>query len=355
MASSWDWIGEYADRAAQTDDEGALRLCQFCLWAEAVPNSQPAAKLAFYEQGRDLARQMNEPWWQMFYEHWVIETLLHKQSRPHDALKLAARAALEIRKPVYDAFPQRPALQLNLISCYLAIDPIGYETQLREAFEPLAEECARWSEFRCYHAQQWGHFLSNIEDAEALEAAWHYLDLAQGTQEEWDLKCALMLLCMVLWKFDRAAARESLGELAAAAEALARDGGEWDDVASSVMWRALAARWSGDEAEAATLYARAWQAQKRAPPPRNDVHFAAMAFHRAANETERELEVCQREIEIVAANGLTFLEVKRRVRACELGRELGQPIEGEIALAREKAAQLKSRAFWEEKLDALTE
>ena len=350
MASSWDWIGQYAFAAAQSGDARALQLCQFSARAEDVPNSDPAAKLAFYQAGRDLARAMKEPWWEMFYQHWVIETLLHKQSRPHEALALAARAAVEIRKPVYDAFPQRGALQLNLISCYLAIDPIGYESELRAAFAPLGETCAPWSELRAYHAQQWGHFLNNIDDAGALQAAWNYLDLAQQTQEDWDLKCALLLLCGVLWKFDRAAARASLDEFAVLAQELARENGEWDDIATTQMWRALAARWNGDEAEAAALYARAWQAQKRAPPPRNDVHFAALAFHRAGGETALELGVCRREIAILERHNLLFEEVQRRFRGCELGRELGRDFASELALVREKAAALKSRPYWEEKL-----
>ena len=353
MANSWDWIGHYADAAAQDGDARALRLCELCVWAEATPHSDPAARLNLYEQGRELARQMNEPWWQMFYEHWVIETLLHKQSRPQAALERAARAVVEIRKPIYDAFPQRCALKLNLISCYLALDPIGYQRQLRDAFAPLRAECAPWSEFRSYYAQQWGHFLCNIEDPDALDAAWHYLDLAQQTQEEWDLKCALMLLCPVLWKFDRPAARASLAEIAAAAEDLARHNQEWDDVASAQMWRALAARWSGDEAEAQTLYQRAWASQKRAPPPRNNVHFAAMAFHQAGAETAAELKVCTREIRVALEHGLTFIAVKRRLRRCELLRAQGRSDKAETRRARAQAATLKSREHWEKLLREL--
>ena len=137
MSSAWDWIGQFTDAALREGDDAKLRLCMFSVWAEQIPPSDPAAKLAMFAQGTALARQLNEPWWEMFYTHWEIEVLLHKQARPQDALALAARANVEIRKPVYDRFPQRSAIKLNLISCYLSLDPIGYEAPLREAFEPL--------------------------------------------------------------------------------------------------------------------------------------------------------------------------------------------------------------------------
>ena len=323
------------------------------VWAEQIPPSDPAAKLAMFAQGTTLARQLNEPWWEMFYTHWEIETLLHKQARPQAALDLAARAAFEMRKPIYDGFPQRPALKLNLISCYLYLDPIGYQTQLREAFENLQAECEQWSEFRCYYAQQWGHFLNDIEDAGALDAAWQYLRLSQQTANAWDIKCALTLLCLVLWRVDEPLARQIGAEIAADCEGLARQEAQIDDIAMMQMWQAVAARARGDEAAARSFYNRAWQTQKRAPHPRNDVHGAAIKFHELNGELTEALQVCQREIRILRRHKLRFLEVKRRFTKCELLKQLGRPTQREIARTHQVAGELKSWAYWENKLDLL--
>ncbi len=72
MSSAWDWIGQYTDDALREGDGPKLRLCMISIWAEQVPPSDPAAKLAFYQQGTTLARQLKEPWWEMFYTHWEI-------------------------------------------------------------------------------------------------------------------------------------------------------------------------------------------------------------------------------------------------------------------------------------------
>ena len=347
MSSAWDWIGQYTDAALQSGDGSKIRLCMFSIWAEQTPPSDPAAKLAIFGQGTQLARQLKEPWWEMFYSHWEIETLLHKMARPQEALAVAARANVEIRKPIYDSFPQRCALQLNLVSCYLYLDPIGYETQLREAFAPLKAQCQQWSEFECYYAQQWGHFLNDIEDEGALDAAWEYLRLAQNAAVAWDIKCALTLLCMVLWRVNPVLAHEIGEEIAAECEVLAREEIQFDDIAMMQMWQAVAARSHGDEEKARRFYNLAWQTQKRAPQPRNDVHGAALKFHELNGEIEKAVEVCQREIEILQEHNLRFLEVKRRVKKCELLRQLGRSNKREIARARAAVNELKSREYWE--------
>ena len=353
MSSSWDWIGQYTDDALQSGDAQKLRLCMMSVYAEQIPPSDPAGKLALFRQGVALAKQLQEPWWEMFYAHWEIETLLHKQARPQEALAVAARANVEIRKPIYDHFPQRCALQLNLVSCYLYLDPIGFQTQLREAFAPLEKECAQWSEFECYYAQQWGHFLNDIEDEGALDAAWQYLQLAQVSATAWDLKCALTLLCLVLWRAHPDLAGQIGAEIAADCEVLSREENQFDDIAMMQMFQSVAARNAGDEAQAQQFYKRAWQTQKRAPAPRNDVHGAAIKFHEIGGEWERAIEVCDDEIEILVEHKLDFLEVKRRHKKCELMKQLNLPIESEIARARAAARELKSRGYWDAKFDAL--
>ena len=233
------------------------------------------------------------------------------------------------------------------------LDPVGYQRQLREAFAPLQAQCAQWSEFRCYYAQQWGHFLNDIEDAAALDAAWEYLRLAQESGVGWDLKCALTLLCLVLWRCNPALAREIGGELAADAETLARSEEQLDDVAMMQMWQAVAARARGDETQAQQFYRRAWKTQARTPHPQNDVHAAAVVFHEMHEQWNDALGVCQREIRILQRHDLHFLEVKRRFKKCQLLQQSGRPLARDIERTRRAARDLKSRAYWDEKLDAL--
>ena len=135
MNSFWQWMRDFHFRAVENGDFERMQLA--ILWERSVELSyeRPDEKLAILEQAGALARKLNEPYWDMFFDHWKIEVLLYEKHQPAAALKLAARSAFEVRKPLYDAFAYRPQITLSLTACYLKLDPIGYEPMLREAFE----------------------------------------------------------------------------------------------------------------------------------------------------------------------------------------------------------------------------
>ena len=170
--------------AVQRGDRQRMQLA--ILWERSVALSyeRPDEKLAIYEQARALAHQLNEPYWAMFFDHWKIEVLLYEKHRPQEALKLAARAAFEVRKPLYDAFLYRPQITLSLTACYLKLDPLGYEAPLREAFAYAREQCAGDEELRPYFAQQWSRFLEAVGAPDAVPANWQHLHAASQSGTE---------------------------------------------------------------------------------------------------------------------------------------------------------------------------
>ena len=349
----WQWLWQFEDDAARSGDRERVRLAQIYVEAHQISNDNPAEKLALYEMGRDLAAQLGEPWWELFYEHWAIEVLLFGLQKPKIALDRVVRAVVEARKPQYDAFPQRTDLHLNLIGAYMGIDPIGYESKLREAFAHTKIECEYSVEKQAYHAQLWGYFLEMTRDASAVEAAWDYLALAESANSEhfqWD---ALHLLCLCLFRFDPETARLELENLAAFGEEVARREKQNRGVAAFLMWRALAARWSGDENSAARFYRRAWETQKRCAPPQIDVHVAAMGFHRAGGDDLGALRICQQSLRILRRHDLHFPEAQRRLEKCALLKEMGRDWSVEARRLRRVAEKLPSKAFWESEVRKL--
>ena len=349
MNSSWDWLDAAAMRAYEARDEPLMRLCQLREQAEDASHDV-LARLALYRQGRDLATQMGEHFWARYFEFWLIDTLLHKLSRPHEALDLAARAAVEVAKPGYDALPQKCSLQLILIACYLALDPIGYQDLIRAAFDAVGADNAQWFDCQLYHAQLWSHFLSDTQNEGALDAAWEYLRLAETEHQGWDVKCALNLLCSLVWRCDE---RQSLSEIAAESERLSGLYDQNDDIAESQMWRAVAARYEGDEPAAQRFYRLAWKTQKRAPHPQDDAHKAAVIYHEIGGEPRQALEVCLLEIEVLSGHNLAFLEAKSRLKACALMRQLGVSMDEQAARLRALTAELRSKSYWEAQLRRL--
>lgn len=353
MTSAWDWIRDFHRAATQSGDAARLSLFDFYERGVEMGHERPDERLACYEAGRALAARLNEPWWEMFFEHWKIETLLFSKQDAHSALDLAARAVLEVAKPAYAALPERASLNLNLVSAFMQIDPIGYETRIRNAFAYIGESCVMFREFAPYHAQQWSAFLEIVEDPAAVGAAWEHLQLAEQSGSDHYRMGAYSQLCKTLYVLEPEVARVMMGELALQCEICARNEGRQRAIASALMWRALAARWDGDETSAREFYDRAWQIQKRLTTPKNAVNFGAMAFHETQAEWDDARRVCQSEIRVLMAHQLTFLEAKRRFKKCELLKQMGKSWRAEAKRLRAVAARLPSQNYWEAALDAL--
>ena len=353
MSSFWQWMRDFHFRAVENGDFERMQLA--VLWEQSVELSyeRPDEKLAILEQAGALARKLNEPYWDMFFDHWKIEVLLYEKHQPAAALKLAARSAFEVRKPIYDAFAYRPQITLSLTACYLKIDPIGYEPMLREAFEYARGQCQNDEELKPYFAQQWSRFLEAVGAPDAVEANWRHLYAAYQSGTEHYILFALVHLCSTLASYDLPAARSHVGEFAALGIELCRMEERDREAAMFTMWRAVAARWDGDEIEARKSYARAYELQKRLTSPHNAIDFAATIYHETLGEWDEALRVVENEIEVLKSHELAFLEAKRTLKQIELLRKLNRDCAEASARLREVASGLKSREYWDAKLREL--
>lgn len=340
-------------RAVETGDYERQQLA--ILWERSVEFSyeRPDEKLAILEQASALARKLNEPYWELFFDHWKIEVLLYEKHQPAVALKLAARGAFEVRKPIYDAFAYRPQITLSLTACYLKLDPIGYEKPLREAFEYARVQCQNDEELKPYFAQQWSRFLEAVGAPDAVEANWQHLYAAYQSGTEHYVLFALVHLCSTLASYDLSAARNHVGEFAALGLELCRIEERDREAAIFTMWAAVAARWNGDETEAQKLYQRAYEMQKRLTSPHDAVCFAATIYHETAGDWNAALRVVEDEIKVLHKHELAFLEAKRRLKEIKLLMKLERDTAKAIKKLRAVSSGLKSREHWDAELRKL--
>lgn len=350
MSSAWNWIRDYYQAAERDGDIERLRLIDFHSRGFEVGHERPDERLAIYDAGRAHAARLNEPWWEMFFEHWKIETLLFSKQDARGALDLAARAVIEVARPQYANLPERASLNLNLVSAYMQLDPIGHADKIRAAFGYIRESCIMYDEFRPYHAQQWTSFLEAVGDPEATPAAWEHLRLADESDSDHYRMGALLLLCKVLHQMEPQVARVIMPELAAHAERCARSEERERAIAAALMWRAVGARWEGDEDGASDFYRRAFAIQNRMNTPKNAVGFGAIVYHETNEEWDEALRVAQNELRALRAHKLTFPEAKLRFKKCELLKKAGGDWAREATRLRAVAVSLPSQGYWEAKL-----
>ena len=357
MSLRFDWINALYDRAVRDGDHSRLQMIDFYTQACRVSDDRPDERLNLLQAGHALAVQLNEPWCVMFFEGWKITTFLTFKQDALSALDLAARAALEVNKPIYQGSPFRASINLQLVAAYRLLDPVAHEPAIRAAFNVIREQGAAFEDFGPYYWQQWAYFLEALDDPHALTAAWGYVAAARNCPTE-DSRAhygmsALNLVCELLVGYEPATARAQMAELSAQAETYARMKKRQSLIAASLMWRAVAARWDGDERLARQFYERAFAIQNRLNTPTIAAHPGAIVYHQSNEEWNDALRVCQAELRVLRKHRQLFRETKLRLKKCELLKLAGRDWTREIERTRKVARELKSRDYWVAKLDAL--
>ncbi len=138
----WNWLYESIETHREKGDDSRLELYWTFREAMDFDEQNPQAAFAALEEGRKRAAALGDGWWTLFFEHWKLQNLLSKQRNYGAARDLAARVALEARKPQYAALPQRVCLQEDLISAFVGIDARGHATLIQEALDYMEKEAA---------------------------------------------------------------------------------------------------------------------------------------------------------------------------------------------------------------------
>ncbi|HEX8465949.1 MAG TPA: hypothetical protein VF627_15150 [Abditibacterium sp.] len=354
MNDPYHWIYEFADRAMEENRPDKLHLIEILAQSESLSNELPDARLALCEQGRALAQSLDEPWWSATFDYWKSEILLYYKHDPEAALAVAAKLLVEMRKPQFAAFPHRLGVHLNFIAAYSKIDPIGYAPQIRAALDE-----ADWNPDDSSHGVYWQlrtRFLTAIGDAEAVEVAWGHFHFACEYHAKHDsgsshyIIYALLDLLIALHRFEPEAARAQTAELAEWGEELSRHDRNERLSAIFTMWRAVGARFSGDEPSAARFYRLAMKKQTALSPPRSAVFPAALAFHLDGDEMEKALQICDATAEIAQQHGHWFEMATHLAKKCEILRLVARDFAAEAIELRQVAAKLPSKAHWEAQL-----
>lgn len=122
VAGLWDWQDEDADRLRQ-EEKRALAEC----WDNFDPDAEALARAA------ELARELDEPAWELFYLHWFVQQGLYREHMDLARLVPAANRLSELAESSRVAqCPQRFCARESVFNVRSAIDPPGFAPELRE-------------------------------------------------------------------------------------------------------------------------------------------------------------------------------------------------------------------------------
>src|SRR4051812_19663933 len=118
-AAVWNWIADCTRAWQQQDDRERLPLSFLFDEGYQCRETNPAQTLALFSEGRRLAEQLGEPWWQLFYDCARVVARLHFLRDFRDVLGLAVKCTVEVRKPAFAHYPGNFEVFDNLIAAYL--------------------------------------------------------------------------------------------------------------------------------------------------------------------------------------------------------------------------------------------
>jgi hypothetical protein len=337
MISVWDWVYEFQDKMYESGDTERMRLWRLFTISPTPLGSDPDRALALFEEGRALARQLGEPWWAMFFEHWRLQVLLHFKGDYRAALQSAVPVAVEARKQRYVQLPQRLCIHEDLITAYVGIDPIGHAERIRHALNYMEEEVS--PDLECYKCLQELRTAFELaqEHLDAAEAA-AMQNLATSQDEPHYLSQAYANLCRIA---HRRGDNEALRRWAEVGESTARMAMKPREAVECLAWQALARRREGDEAAATRLYRRAKAGAARLGSPPEEHYYEALAtYHHHGGRPDLALKIRERQIKELLGKGQTAVECECRLALCRLLSELGRPVDAAVDAARSVAQDL---------------
>jgi hypothetical protein len=339
-----DWFGHFEALARVRGDGERLRLVQLAYEADLFRETNPDRMLALIDEGRHLARRLDEPWWALFYDDRRAGALMKYKGDALAGLELAVRNALEARKPCYEQFPWRFRVHDHLVVAYLNTDPAGYAGEIREALDWLGRDVPAEGSPRYLLLARRRWLASELGLAgEAESLARQALELAEDDPDQLIARSHAVFcyshLCELAWQRRD---WEGLAGLAAAGEELARQVGHQLELAEFHMWQALLARRAGDEESARRRWRQATRRVAQLGMPPDHIYFDAVcAYHEHGGEGPLALAARGRELELLAGKGRWAAEVRCRTERCALLVRLGRPPAAELALARAAAGRLR--------------
>jgi hypothetical protein len=345
----WDWFFECVSDFRAAGDEERLRMASLHDDGFELQETDPDGALAAFTEGRNLAEQLAEPWWILFYDVWRVIALLGYRNDFRNVLDLAVHCALQVRKPEFANHPWRFAAYNNLIAAYVGIDPEGYAGPIRQALDYLEGELPPGpNDDRYVMLGEKRHFFMATEQlAEAHHVAMTHLALVDVDDDPsnvgWYSVSVNADLCWLAWRLGD---WEGVAGYASSTEEVARRVHQSEsELAESLLWQAVLARREGDEDTARRRYRAATGRMGRLRRPASDEYYDALVlYHDLGDNLALALKARERQLQAVSGQGQLAYECKVHVKRCRLLARLGKLDAADLEAAREAAGKLRKPA-----------
>ncbi|GEM_PF-3549099 len=274
-----EWMQQFAQDALKNNDQQRLQLIAFAQHGDILRESQPEVAFQVFQSGRELAEQLTEPCWILFFAHRMAHVCIFELEDLDRAMSLVTRDYVLSTKDEYLHCPINQSIRLNLVETYLYYDPVGYASKIKDVIAYLRKTGSSDE----YTTLQLDDFLAQLylklnQLDEALDYSLRTLDDGYG----------YLTLTRIYWErgeYDKAL---DMSMLRMQASRFSRF--MYSD--SQAWCAAMILRTHGDPVMAKTLHEQAIRQIENINFVPNSTLFDALAeYHEANNDFEKALTV----------------------------------------------------------------
>jgi hypothetical protein len=133
----WAWYYEQERLARISGDAQRLMLAELNNTGFKTLHSDPQKSLAMFKRGAEIARQLGEPCWELFYEYWYTEVHIFSLLDATLALQESTRVFAIAHRPEYMSCVVRGRVYITLVAAYYRYDPESYDEEIRNMLEDI--------------------------------------------------------------------------------------------------------------------------------------------------------------------------------------------------------------------------
>jgi hypothetical protein len=333
----WAWAYDFHARSAGDPIRSQIMPLFDRAWAQFEHN--PDEAVALLNQGLHLAKVIDDPRWVLFFENWLADLAIWYRNDLKTGLDLAVRSSVEVRKPIFEHWPFAPRIHYELVSAYVAIDPLSYQDEIEKAVRYLDQELNYDIDvWRLVPSVRWGMAQARGDLTAMIENS--NLSIARSHTDGFRLAGAYDTLCYGYYMqrtYDTLLIFSRVGETYARLAPNRRS-----HLASLQLWRVIGFLKTGDLEESRRMYQVALGTlNSLSGTPRQFQVMALPIYHEQLGEHDKALHIREKQREIAIRSGSPYAVYLAHLECCRLLKIMGQLDETTIAATREAHLHLK--------------
>ena len=353
-----DWIVARQRAYLEAGDKERAFLSDGWNRAFKYRETDPDHAIQLFYEARQLAEQLEEPWWMMTADHWRLSALMHFKKDYRPVVELAVQNVLLAAKTENAAFPGKLMIYSDLAAAYSGVDPQGYADEVRKTLAYLDAELPRESNSDRYLVQGIEReFHMGLGDLQAARnAVSRTMALASSDpRQRRAVHFSVFNFSALCWIAYQENDWRGVAEYAEAGEECARVVGHQMELCEFLAWQAAVARQAKDEQRARRLYMNASASMNRLHmPPDREYPDAIAAFHELAGDTDKALQLRNWELVRIEDMGRFAYECEIHLKRCRLLKQRGGLQAEDLEGARKAAAKLRKPEKTSAEIDKLS-